>query len=49
MGKGTIYLQSVVTSLEGLGVLVHFLPPYSPDKKAIEECFAKVKSVMKEN
>ena len=40
------HVESVVTSLEGLGVLVHFLPPY---KNAIEECFAKVKSVMKEN
>ena len=45
------HIESVVASLEGLGVLpvVHFLPPYSPDKNAIEECFAKVKSVMKEN
>ena len=35
------HLESVVTSLEGLGVLVHFfLPPYSPDKNAIEELFA---------
>ena len=32
---------SVVTSLEGLGVLVHFLPPYSPDKNAIENVLLK--------
>ena len=43
------HVESVVASLEGLAVLVHFLPPYSPDKNAIEECFAKVKCVMKEN
>ena len=30
--------------LEGIGVLVHFLPPYSPDFNPIEEAFSKVKS-----
>ena len=30
--------------LEEIGVLVHFLPPYSPDFNPIEEAFSKVKS-----
>ena len=30
-----------------LGVLPHFLPPYSPDFNPIEEAFSKVKSVLK--
>ena len=41
------HVKSVVASLKGLGVLVHLLSPYTSDKNAIEECFAKVKSVMK--
>ena len=31
-----------------LGVLVHFLPPYSPDFNPIENIFSKVKTVIKE-
>ena len=34
----------VVTSLRDIGVMVHFLPPYSPDYNPIEEAFSKVKS-----
>ena len=30
-----------------VGALVHFLPPYSPDLNPIEECFSKVKSLLK--
>ena len=39
----------VVESLEDLGVLMYFLPPYSPDLNPIEELFSKVKSEMKAN
>lgn len=41
--------DQLVSSLEDLGVLVYFLPPYSPDLNPIEELFSKVKSVMKAN
>ena len=30
-----------------VGALVQFLPPYSPDFAPIEECFSKVKSLMR--
>ena len=39
--------DGVVELLQTLGVLVYFLPPYSPDYNPIEELFAKVKSVLK--
>jgi len=38
-----------VETIQQLGVLVHFLPPYSPDLNPIEESFSKLKSVMKAN
>lgn len=37
----------VTTSLKDVGVLVHFLPPYSPDLNPIEETFSKIKSELK--
>ena len=43
------YGDTVVQSLEELGVLVLFIPAYSPDLMPIEECFAKLKSTMKDN
>ena len=42
------HVDTVVKSLEELGVLVLFLPAYSPDLMPIEECFAKLKSIMKD-
>ena len=41
------HIAEVKTMLEEVGVLVHFLPPYSPDFNPIEEAFSKVKSQMK--
>ena len=38
------HTAEVKSMLEGIGVLVHFLPPYSPDFNPIEEAFSKVKS-----
>ena len=35
--------RDVLQTLEGFGVLVYFLPPYSPDLNPIEEAFSKVK------
>ena len=43
------HVDQVVKFLEDLGVLVCFLPPYSPDMNPIEELFSKVKYVMKAN
>ena len=43
------HVDTVVKSLEELGVLVLFLPAYSPDLMPIEECFAKLKSIRKDN
>ena len=40
------HIQQTV-SMIGVGAIVHFLPPYSPDLNPIEECFAKVKSEIK--
>ena len=30
-----------------MGAIVHFLPPYSPDLKPIEEAFSKIKTTMR--
>ena len=37
------HTQEVVSLMEEVGVVVHFLPPYSPDLNPIEEVFSKVK------
>ena len=34
-------------SIQDVGALVHFLPPYSPDLQPIEETFSKVKTEIK--
>ena len=41
------HITEVKSMLEEIGVLVHFLPPYSPDFNPIEEAFSKVKSNLK--
>ena len=38
------HVDHIVDTFEQLGVLIHFLPPYSPDFNPIEEAFSKVKS-----
>ena len=35
------HMNGVCKILEDLGVLVYYLPPYSPDLNPIEELFAK--------
>ena len=37
------HISEVRQVLEKVGVLVHYLPPYSPDYNPIEEAFSKVK------
>lgn len=40
-------ITEVQDVFQEVGVLVHYLPPYSPDFNPIEEAFSKVKSVLK--
>ena len=41
------HVDEVKTMLHDVGVLVHYLPPYSPDLNPIEEAFSKVKYELK--
>ena len=41
------HIVEIVRSIEDVGALVHFLPPYSPDLNPIEETFSKVRSILK--
>ena len=41
------HVPEVVKSIQDVGALLHFLPPYSPDFAPIEETFSKVKQAMK--
>jgi transposase len=41
------HCAEVIETLKEIGVLVHFLPPYSPDLNPIEEAFSKVKTQLK--
>ena len=40
-------MNEVKQALSDCGVIVHFLPPYSPDFNPIELAFSKVKYMMK--
>ena len=41
------HVQQVITTIQDIGAVVHFWPPYSPDLNPIEELFAKVKLELK--
>ena len=41
------HVPEVVQSIEEIGALVLFLPPYSPDYNPIEEAFSKVKTTLR--
>ena len=43
------HVDHIVELLESTGILVIFLPPYSPDLNPIEEAFSKVKACLREN
>ena len=43
------HIGELVELLSGVGVLVKFLPPYSPDINPIEEVFAEVKHYLQAN
>ena len=39
-------IPEVTQSINAVGSLVEFLPPYSPDFNSIEELFSKVKTIL---
>ena len=41
------HVDRIVELFQQCGVMVHFLPPYSPDYNPIEEAFSKIKSALK--
>jgi len=43
------HVHWIVKTIESVAVLIHFLPPYSPDLNPLEEAFAKVKAYLKAN
>ena len=43
------HLHDIIRLINSIGVLVVFLPPYSPDLNPIELCFSKVKYFLKEH
>ena len=43
------HVEAVVDMLTAAGILIRFLPPYSPDLNPIEEVFSKVKAYIKDN
>ena len=43
------HAQEVVDHIYDSGVIIRFLPPYSPDLNPIEEVFAKVKHYLRQN
>ena len=43
------YIQDVIEHVCNSGVLVRFLPSYSPDLNPVEEVFAKVKHYLRRN
>lgn len=49
LDNATIHHVPEVDLIEETGAIVIYLPPYSPDMNPIEECFSKVKSILREN
>lgn len=43
------HIQDVMEQIYNFGVIVHFLPPYSPDLNLIEEAFSQVKHYLRLN
>ena len=41
------HVPEISRSIQDVGALIHYLPPYSPDLNPIEEMFSKIKYVMK--
>ena len=43
------HVSSVVDTIESVGAIISFLPPYSPDMNPIEEVFSEVKQYIQAN
>lgn len=43
------HVEDIIDLVYNSGVIVRFLPPYSPDLNPIEEAFAQVKHFLKQN
>lgn len=43
------HVAEVEALIEETGAILIYLPPYSPDLNPIEECFSKVKGILREN
>jgi hypothetical protein len=43
------HVQEIVDLIYNSGVIVRYLPPYSPDLNPIEECFSVVKHYIRQN
>ena len=43
------HVDSVKETLRSVGILVRYLPPYSPDYNPIEEAFSFVKAFLKDH
>ena len=43
------HVSPVIQTIESVGAIVRFLPPYSPDMNPIEEVFSEVKQYLKAN
>lgn len=43
------HVDEVVSTIESIGAIVKFLPPYSPDLNPVEEVFSEVKQWIKSN
>ena len=41
------HVDELVQMIQGVGAMIIFLPPYSPDYNSIEEAFSKVKTVIR--
>lgn len=41
------HVDCVVDTIQSVGALVRFLPPYSPDMNSIEEVFGEVKQYLR--
>ena len=49
MDNASIHHMEQITDMHGVGALVRWLPPYSPDLNPIEEVFSQIKLYLKAN
>ena len=44
---GSHKVSGIREAIEARGAIVRYLPPYSPDLNPIEQCFAKLKALLR--